>query len=323
MRFIGYTALPLALLLAFGCGQKDPSVEETEEQEEQEQEEVVARNECFTDPTMENGVWLLAPKEGKRVPVEALPLGKGTGEPAWDLCQWNNRHDLAGTEAAQTEYGTTYTNGVHTFARSDDGVFTMILDASQEYDAPRQDGQPWSHMLIQTRFGGIPLKSMKKLVLTFDERILEVENRMGDTFDPNFHTAQALFYFSIANRKESSAWKNKSIWLGVAAWDWRSGLSAKPAISFDKGTATYIYQMASIETFGCTYLTDEKWHTCTVDVLQAVADAVRGLKLKGEFTDASPEDFCLSEMNFGWEMPGSFYGALQVRNFSLLTDAEI
>ena len=314
-------ALALMLVLAAGCGGKDAgSGPGKDDADAKPQEETLY--ECFQDPSMENGVWLLAPKDGKRVPVEAFRLGKGTDDPVWDLCQWNNRHDLAGTEPAQTKYGTTFSNGVHTFARDAAGAFTMILDASKEYDAPRTDG-PWPHMLVQTRFGGIPLKGMKKLELTFDERILSVENRMGADFDPNRHTAQALFYFSIANRNSSSAWNNKSIWLGVAAWDWRGGLTKQPTVSFDKGTATYIYQMASEKTYSGADLTDGKWHTCRVDVLQAVRDAVAGLKEHGEFTDASAADFTLSEMNFGWEMPGTFYGALQVRNFSLQSDVKV
>ena len=313
--------LALMLVLAAGCGGKDAgSGPGKDDADAKPQEETLY--ECFQDPSMENGVWLLAPKDGKRVPVETFRLGKGTADPVWDLCQWNNRHDLAGTEPAQTKYGTTFSNGVHTFARDAAGAFTMILDASKEYDAPRTDG-PWPHMLVQTRFGRIPLKGMKKLELTFDERILSVENRMGADFDPNRHTAQALFYFSIANRNSSSAWNNKSIWLGVAAWDWRGGLTKQPTVSFDKGTATYIYQMASEKTFSGADLTDGKWHTCRVDVLQAVRDAVAGLKEHGEFTDASAADFTLSEMNFGWEMPGTFYGALQVRNFSLQSDVKV
>ena len=313
--------LALMLVLATGCGGKDAgSGPGKDDADSKPQEETLY--ECFQDPSMENGVWLLAPKDGKRVPVEAFRLGKGTADPVWDLCQWNNRHDLAGTKPVETKYGTTFSNGVHTFARDAAGAFTMILDASKEYDAPRTDG-PWPHMLVQTSFGRIPLKGLKKLELTFDERILSVENRMGADFDPNRHTAQALFYFSIANRNSSSAWNNKSIWLGVAAWDWRGGLMKQPTVSFDKGTATYIYQMASEKTFSGADLTDGKWHTCRVDVLQAVRDAVAGLKEHGEFTDASADDFTLSEMNFGWEMPGTFYGALQVRNFSLQSDVKV
>ena len=313
--------LALMLVLAAGCGGKDAgSGPGKDDADAKPQEETLY--ECFQDPSMENGVWLLAPKDGKRVPVETFRLGKGTADPVWDLCQWNNRHDLAGTKPVETKYGTTFSNGVHTFARDAAGAFTMILDASKEYDAPRTDG-PWPHMLVQTRFGWIPLKGLKKLELTFDERILSVENRMGADFDPNRHTAQALFYFSIANRNSSSAWNNKSIWLGVAAWDWRGGLTKQPTVSFDKGTATYIYQMASEKTFSGADLTDGKWHTCRVDVLQAVRDAVAGLKEHGEFTDASADDFTLSEMNFGWEMPGTFYGALQVRNFSLQSDVKV
>ena len=199
----------------------------------------------------------------------------------------------------------------------------MILDSSREYDAPRKDGQPWCHLLVQSSFNRIPLKGMKTLELTFDERLLKVENLMGADFNPSLHTAQALFYFSIADVSASSAWRNKSIWLGVSAWDYRSGLTKEPQVSFDKGTATYIYQMASERTFSGADLQDGRWHTCKVDVLKAVKAAVSALKDKGEFTDATLDDFCLSEMNFGWEMPGSFYGALQVRDFSLKTDKKI
>ena len=319
-----FSLLFLIVTVLSGCGAKtsDGAADGPADTDHGAQAEEALQT-CFRDPLMENGVWLLAPGEGKRVPVEVLRLGNGKEDPVWDLCQWNNRFDLAGTRPEQTDYGTTYSNGVHTFARDGEGVFTMILDASREYTAPRKDGQPWCHMLVQTDFGRIPLKGMKTLQLSFDERLLKVENRMGDAFDPNLHTAQSLFYFSIADLNPDSAWNNHSIWLGVSAWDYRGGLTEAPQVSFDKGTATYIYQMASKKNFRVAGLSEGKWYTCRVDVLEAVRDAITGLKAKGEFTDASVEDFCLSGMNFGWEMPGSFYGAMQVRNFSLQTDAKV
>ena len=278
--------------------------------------------EILPDPSLDGGVVLLAPQavEGKAVPVDTFYFGKTSKEPVWRLCQWSCRHDLRGAQASETEYGVEYASESLTMARSSDGVLTMKLDASKEYQKPRTADEPWAHILIETDLPFVPVNDYESLELTYSMRILKCDNLTGDDYNPTIHAAQALGYFHLTNNNPQSEDYRMGMWLGVGLYDNREpgGMLQKVMSHLDKGTQTYIYCRPSACFFGeGTDFADGAWHPAYVDVRETLGEALAHFKAQGLFSESDVEDFAFTSMNFGWEVPGTFDCALQAKDFSL------
>ena len=278
--------------------------------------------EILVDPSLERGVVLLAPQavDGKAVPVDTFYFGKTSKEPVWRLCQWSCRHDLRGAQASDTEYGVEYASESLTMARSSDGVLTMKLDASKEYQKPRTADEPWAHILIETDLPFIPVNDYESLELTYSMRILKCDNLTGDDYNPTIHAAQALGYFHLTNNNPQSEDYRMGMWLGVGLYDNREpgGMLQKVMSHLDKGTQTYIYCRPSACFFGeGTDFADGAWHPAKVDVRKTLGEALAHFKAQGLFSESDVEDFAFTSMNFGWEVPGTFDCAVQVKGFAL------
>lgn len=278
--------------------------------------------EILPDSSLDGGVVLLAPQAvaGKGVPVDTFYFGKTSKEPVWRLCQWSCRHDLQGAQTSDTEYGVEYASESLSMARHSDGVLTMKLDASKEYLKPRTADEPWAHILIETDLPFVPVNDYESLELTYSMRILKCENRMGEDYNTTIHAAQALGYFHLTNNNPQSADYRMGMWLGVGLYDNREpgGMLQKVMSHLDKGTQTYIYCRPSACFFGDgTDFADGAWHPAYVNVRETLGEALAHFKNQSLFSDSDVEDFAFTSMNFGWEVPGTFDCALQVKDFSL------
>ena len=278
--------------------------------------------EILPDSSLDGGVVLLAPQavDGKGVPVDTFYFGKTSKEPVWRLCQWSCRHDLRGAQASETEYGVEYASESLTMARSSDGVLTMKLDASKEYQKPRTADEPWAHILIETDLPFVPVSDYESLELTYSMRILKCDNLTGDDYKPTIHAAQALGYFHLTNNNPQSEDYRMGMWLGVGLYDNREpgGMLQKVMSHLDKGTQTYIYCRPSACFFGeGTDFADGAWHPAYVNVRETLGEALAHFKAQGLFPESDVEDFAFTSMNFGWEVPGTFDCALQAKDFSL------
>lgn len=278
--------------------------------------------EILPDPSLDGGVVLLAPQavDGKAVPVDTFYFGKTSKEPVWRLCQWSCRHDLRGAHASETEYGVEYASESLTMACSSDGVLTMKLDASKEYQKPRTADEPWAHILIETDLPFVPVNDYESLELTYSMRILKCDNLTGEDYNPTIHAAQALGYFHLTNNNPQSEDYRMGMWLGVGLYDNREpgGMLQKVMSHLDKGTQTYIYCRPSACFFGeGADFADGAWHPAYVDVRETLGEALAHFKAQGLFSESDVEDFAFTSMNFGWEVPGTFDCALQAKDFSL------
>ncbi len=245
-------------------------------------------------------------------------------KPAWQACQWHSRHNIAHTQMTRTRHGRTYCNAGKRISLSRKGVLTLEILTSQEYSAPRKNGEQWPHLLIQQDFRPtIPLENVGRMVVSFDLRLLYCRQMMKpDEFDPSLHTAHTPFYLSLRNVNPKSADHGNSLWMGIQSFDYRyEQLSDKHEVSWDIGTARYIYQMPPRLLWGDIRFTDHRWHRLEADIMPHLRNAVSNLQERGLFKDTRLEDFAVEGMNFGWEVPGTFDAAIQVKDFSLKTTA--
>lgn len=279
--------------------------------------------EFLADPTLSRGVELLAPKaeQARGVKLDTLSLTDEKGSPRWHLCQWNFRQPLSrGARPTETRFGKTYQTPSLLFARNAEGIITLGVQAGGEYPFPRKLGEEWPNLLIETTFDSLRLQRLARLEMQFEVRLLWCRNLMGPQLEPDIHTAQSPFYFLLRNRNPQSQDYGSTLWLGVFGFDWRyDRLFSEPIVSWDEGTRMYIYQIPGTQTWQeqDSPFTDGQWHHARVDVLKCLRQALDHLRGRGLFAHTRPEDLQIEEMNFGWETPGTFDCAVQIRGLSL------
>lgn len=281
--------------------------------------------ERIPDPALRHGVALLAPKpvNGAGVKIDTLRFDDNRERPLWNLCSWDFATRLSSSNPTQTSYGITYADEAFSLSRNDEGIFTMQVAASKVYETPRSKGSdPWINFLIETTFSGLDLGKVSSAIFSYSLRVLKCRNRMGKAYDTRIHAAQCLGYLHVRNTNPSSADYGKCLWLGVGMYDNRNsgGLSTQSVTSWDIGTSTYIYQVPDTEIFGRVNFNSHRWQDARVDVRQAVGDAIRSLTGNGFLTASTVDDFTVTGMNFGWELPGTFDVKSQFRGFSLITE---
>ncbi len=209
-------------------------------------------------------------------------------KPVWQVGQWHSRYSLAHAALTKTSYGRTYANRGKTIALSRKGVLTLEIKTSLEYDAPRRDGQPWPHLLIQQDFCPlISLEDVKRLVVSFDLRLLYCKNMMKPgEYDPRFHTAHTPFYLSLRNVNPQSADYGKCLWMGIQSFDYRyERLRDFHEVTWDVGTVRYIYQMPPRKLWGDIRFADCCWHHLEADIVPHLQEAIRNLHERELFQD--------------------------------------
>ena len=281
--------------------------------------------ELIPDPAMQRGVKLLAPKavNGVGVPVDTLRFDDNNEAPLWNLCSWDFKTNLSGSNPQQNAtFGIAYVDDAFTFARNEEGVFTMVVEASKVYEKPRASGsEPWINFLVETSFDGVEVGKCSSLTFSYMMRVISCVNRMGMTYNTAIHAAQCLGYLHIRNTNPERKDYGKNLWLGVGSFDNRDTNGAGDGfLSWDAGTSTYIFSLADKAVFGNVNFNLHRWVKARVDVRSAIGQAIQGMKERGAFTDSEIDDFTVNGMNFGWELPGTFDVACQFKDFSLMSD---
>lgn len=286
--------------------------------------------EIFMDRKFEHGFSLtpLDPKvvyQGggfEKTNVDTLFWEKEKQIPVWQLSQWYSKYTLAHVKPELASDGSiTFRNEGKRIVRYPDGSVLLELNTDKEYSHPRKQGEPWPHILIEQKFGNQSpiIGQAKELLFSMELKLVKCKNRMTEgTFDETLHTAQSPFYFVLENKRTKSNKNQKFIWFGIPSFDYRyQQTSSKEKISWDIGTGTYIYNLPETAAWGNVSFQDGNWHKAMVDILPFVKTALEAMKSKGVFTTINLNDFRITGMNFGWEIPGTFDAAVLVRNFSL------
>ncbi|HEY6739061.1 MAG TPA: hypothetical protein VI076_09440 [Actinopolymorphaceae bacterium] len=288
-----------------------------------------ARPDLFSDPRLRHGVHLM-PVTPSDVPREVLDFGRQGGTPRWRLAEWWTRHSIAGTPVRHyrpgsvegtTLGGVGYESPGKRVIRGHDGQLWLEAMASAEYDRPRRSGEAWPHLLIEQVWGldGVRLADLAKLHFGLTLRIGRLENRMAPAdYDPGLHAAQVTAYFTIQNRDEDSPDHGSLVWFGVPVVDNRHDIP--PAYyAEDSGhtgqTNQFIATMPGTE-FWDRSVKDGRWHTCRADLVPYMRHAFAVAQERGYLPRTRLEQLRLTTFNLGWELPGTFDVALQLKPIS-------
>lgn len=265
-------------------------------------------------------------------------LGK-TGEtseavaaaPTWKLAQHHSKFDLSRPEtrtATATEARAATPGLAVARTKTPDGSVALRLEvaADAEYDAPRRADQNWLHLLLQRDFPPserVSFADVESLVFACDAQVLRSERLMSaDEFKPNLHATQASVYFAISNDDPESPDFRDYIWFGVSFFDDRWEIQTDyVAVDGDPksiGTGKLIYRLGERRTIddilGGVNPFSKKPVRIEIDLAKYLGGALRAAKKRGFLTETRVEQMKLAHFNFGWETPGTYRAALEIKN---------
>jgi hypothetical protein len=283
----------------------------------------------FADMGFERGFSLSYPDSSKGRSAEAvLNFGDANNVPAWRLCQWGTKHTLATARCVRDDEGSlSYGNDGKkvVFGRPDSASrgLTLEVRGSAEYGArPRKYGESWPHLLVeQDAVRLYLLDQLERIELRISLRLLYCTNAMArGQSDPGLHAAQFQMFLIIKNVKSASEDHGGYYWFGVPFFDSRYDVPpaymAKDA-GKDDATGKFIYTVDG-KAFGVTALKPNQWLTIRTDLLPHIRSGLQEAVTRGYLKDSNPHDYAVANMNLGWEIPGTFDAAIQVRGLSLL-----
>ena len=293
--------------------------------------------ELFKDGSFEKGIKVVAVDRSDRKVFDFGNSARRTGT-RWGLAQHFSKYDLITEQPVTNADGSvSYENpGKRVTMREENGenILQMEIFCSQEYDAPRKEGEDWPHLLIEQNLGSDPLTSYDQMIFTMTIRKDYINNVMGDDYDEGLHCYQTGMIFIVQNLNTNSAgYGDDFFWFGIPGFDSRMEYKSEYC-NVDGGKADasgkLIYQLGGKDFFDTYYtanpMTNEgEWVTVTVDILPSLKTAFNTAQRLGYMGSSKLEDLRMQGINFGCECTGTFDASVSIKNVGLLchkTEAE-
>lgn len=308
----------IALTALVGCEKKPPVVIDKE-------------IELIQDNHFKNG-FTVSPADSEPQPENRYPLdydlkyGNSTGKIAWLMGQPGNRFGLADAYALEGKK-VDYTDGFYTLEDTskkliinpDTGEITFILNTSEEYLAPRQPKEGWPHLLIQQGLSkNLSLNEVESMTLSLDIKMNYLNLMMSEAeYVESLHTAQFLMYIVVRTNAALDA--GEFLWFGIPFLDARYTLMPESGM-FDAGTAgntgKFIYQMPQGDFMPNGLVLGEKI-SIDIDLMPYYERALNLANQKGAMLNSTIGDLYVTNMNIGYEIPGTYDVSITLYDFSL------
>ena len=285
--------------------------------------------ELIRDSHFQDGFRLLMPEPGKCVEYGQLKGTAGVKEPIWDLAQWTSRFTIA-VEAPTipkpgvwrwSNPGKVVTLGKSSVHEAD---ISLGVNAITEYNKrARKSGEPWVHLLVQQSFVDQPtVASLISARLRLKARLLRSEFFRTDDYSAGLHAAQFQIFLTIQNLNKGSAGYGKLVWFGIPLYDDRSRFPQEFKSQDFGGTAMFIFTPGG-EVYSDKSTHDKQWITVNKDLKSLFLEALDTAWKRGFLQESRDlNDYRITGMNMGWEVPGLFDVELQVRDLSLKVKIE-
>jgi hypothetical protein len=139
-------------------------------------------------------------------------------------------------------------------------------------------------------------------------------------YTPKLHAAHFQIFFTLQNLDRRNPGYGQYLWFGVPLFDDRHPVP-KAHIAKDSGkedaTGMFIFTPDGAEFSGRS-AHDREWITIDKDLLPLMREGLKTAWERGFLQDSrSLADYRISGMNLGWEVPGIFDAAMQIRDLSL------
>ncbi len=297
-----------------------------------------AGRELLRDPGFQRGFRLCAPPPGKRVPYGDL-RGFVPAAPEWDLDQWSSRFPMSADRAEKAPAEVPpesagpvrrWTNTAKALALgrrraglvADPFDLELTVNASAEYgERARRADEPWVHLLVEQAIDGAPsLAILRRARFRIEARLRASRLHRTDDYSPDRHAAQFQVFLAVQNRNRASPGHGRLVWFGIPLYDDRRRIPPEHKTQDTGGTGMFIFTPP-----GSTYTRDSAhdggWVRVDHDLVALLREAVEAAWAKGFLTESRDlADYGITSINLGWEVPGTFDVAMQVRGLSLLVD---
>jgi hypothetical protein len=292
--------------------------------------DAVVSRELFADPTFERGFMLTAASH----PVPKLLIGAlrttsgpDSAKPAWRMPQWGTRELLEPRRCVDEGGKWTAENRAKRVVvdRSGPGPVGLLLEVRGdfEYDGRmRAVGEAWPHLLIEQLFREpIALKDFKTLTFAMEARIpfCKPAPWAEGKLDAGRHTAQVSAFWTVHNVTKGNPDHRDMIWFGIPFFDARHAVPPSHfALDVGKDDATGKFiSLLDGERFWKAPTGDGAWHRLEVDMAPLLREALEIAQRHGHLKHSRPEDLAIDSFNLGWEAPGPYDAAFEVRGLSL------
>lgn len=282
----------------------------------------------FDDLSFDRGFFLGYPNASKGRAVEAtLDLGQSGIKPAWRLCQWATKYSFVNTPCKPGEHGDLYYENqgkrvVIGGPNSPNRDLILEIRGGAEYGSqPRKAGEGWPHLLVeQDAAKPFRLDKLERIDLKVALKLLYCTNHMAKAdYDPGLHAAQFQLFFIVKNVNPKAKDYQDFYWFGVPFFDNRH--ESPPAYMAKDGgkadaTGKFIYTVAA-HGLGITSLNGGQWVTVNVDLLEHIKYGLAEAVKRDYLDNGDLCDYAVVNMNMGWEVPGTFDAAVQVKDMTI------
>lgn len=295
--------------------------------------------ELFPDTDFSDGFRLLnmdASQENDETAVYYQYDG-GTSLPSWKMAQWSSKHDLRDPSVTTSSHPedsvfVLENQSKRIAVNPESGELALKLSASQIYDAPRKNNEPWPHLLIEGATGNsdneqaVQLSNMTALRLTLSQKLTEFKDCMPGYKDRGRHAAQFLMYLYIKGINASG--NTEMMWFGLPLFDNRyeyPGEYASPDSGKDDASGLFVYNIPAKGFMHDSFFEQavpvgsdqNEWINIDIDLIPYIERAKTLAQQNGFLQGMELDTMYVDGVNLGWEMPGTYDAEMVVKNLSL------
>jgi len=255
----------------------------------------------------------------------------------WRLGQWGTKYPIA-EYAEEFQDGDNYVLKDPTkevIVNPKTGQYSLNCFAELEYDTPKPYGDAWLHLITIQNLADISrVSEMKNIYADLDFSIDFCENLMGNTFNPDLHTALFQWVFVVTNVNPDSPDYKQYCWMNIPYYDGR-GLTIDSWKTFDEYTIfdhgkedksdAFIYSVSSDEYLGENGIELGKRYRITLDLIPYIEKALNSIQtldqnLNNDYPvllNTTLDDLMITQFYIGWEVPGTFNAGCTIYKNSL------
>ena len=238
-----------------------------------------------------------------------------------DIYSLNDKYNkkAGGTPREENGYYIFEDESKKLAANPSTGSLYFELNASNEYERPRQANEQWCHLLLNQGFQtAVRVEDTESIDFTMDIEMKKYEDHMNGEAQRDLHCVQFLMYLVV--KSENSYDSNTFFWFGLPFYDNRYPNGLSEGIMIDSGgggaTSKAIYHIDSTEMMDEGLSLNKKLNI-DFDIRPFLQRGLIKAQSMGHLTHTSVDELTFQSMNIGFEITGTYDCGVEISNFSL------